>query len=155
MGARVDGLPDDAIRDILVSVRRVAVVGCSPKPLRPSNEVLGVLINRGYETFPVNPGHAGARIGGRLVFARLADVPAPVEMVDVFRRSEAVGAVVDEALALDPLPRVVWMQLGVVDQAAAGRARAKGVTVVMNRCPAIELRRLGVAGPSPKGSAPG
>jgi predicted CoA-binding protein len=145
---RIDGLCDETIRDILTSVRRVAVVGASPNPLRPSHDVLGVLINRGYETFPVNPRHAGARIGGRLVYARLADVPAPVDMVDVFRNPAAVGGVVDEALALDPLPRVVWMQLGVIDEAAAGRARARGVTVVMNRCPAIELRRLGVTGPA-------
>ncbi len=148
----IDGLADTEIRDILTSVRRIAVVGASPNPLRPSHEVLGVLINRGYETFPVNPGHAGARIGGRLVFARLADLPVAIDMVDVFRNSSAAAAVVDEALALDPLPRVIWMQLGVINEAAAERARAGGVTVVMNRCPAIELRRLGVSGPSSLGS---
>jgi predicted CoA-binding protein len=144
----IDGLDDATIRDILAMARRIAVVGASPNPLRPSNDVLGVLINRGYETYPVNPGHAGARIGGRLVFARLADVPVAIDMVDVFRNSAAAGGAVDDALALDPLPRVIWMQLGVVNQEAAWRARLKGVTVVMNRCPAIELRRLGVAGPS-------
>ncbi len=143
--AAVDGLSDAVIREILTEVRRIAVVGASPNPLRPSNDVLGVLINRGYETFPVNPGHAGALIGGRRVFARLADVPFPIDMVDVFRNSAAAGDAVDAALALDPLPRVIWMQLGVINEAAAVRARAKGVTVVMNRCPAIELRRLGVA----------
>ena len=148
----IDGLADTEIRDILTSVRRIAVVGASPNPLRPSHEVLGALINRGYETFPVNPGHAGARIGGRLVFARLADLPVAIDMVDVFRNSSAAAAVVDEALALDPLPRVIWMQLGVINEAAAERARAGGVTVVMNRCPAIELRRLGVSGPSSLGS---
>ena len=98
----VDGLDDATIRDILTSVRRIAVVGASPKPMRPSNEVLGVLIDRGYETFPVNPGHAGALIRGRPVFARLADLPAPVDMVDVFRNSAAAGGAVDDALALDP-----------------------------------------------------
>jgi uncharacterized protein len=144
----IDGLDDATIRDILTTVRRIAVVGASPNPLRPSNDVLGVLINRGYETYPVNPSHAGARIGGRLVFARLADVPVAIDMVDVFRNSAAAGGAVDDALALDPLPRVIWMQLGVVNQEAARRARLKGVTVVMNRCPAIELRRLGAAGPS-------
>ena len=82
------------------------------------------------------------------MFARLADVPVPIDMVDVFRNSAAAGDAVDDALALDPLPRVIWMQLGVINEAAAGRARAKGVSVVMNRCPAIELRRLHVAGPS-------
>ncbi len=146
--AAVDGLDDTAIREILTGVRRIAVVGASPNPLRPSHDVLGVLINRGYETFPINPGHAGALIGGRRVFARLADVPVPIDMVDVFRNSAAAGDAVDDALALDPLPRVIWMQLGVINEAAAGRARAKGVSVVMNRCPAIELRRLHVAGPS-------
>ncbi len=145
--AAVDGLDDTAIREILTGVRRIAVVGASPNPLRPSHDVLGVLINRGYETFPINPGHAGALIGGRRVFARLADVPVPIDMVDVFRNSAAAGDAVDDALALDPLPRVIWMQLGVINEAAAGRARAKGVSVVMNRCPAIELRRLHVAGP--------
>ena len=138
----VDRLSDETIREILTSVRTIAVVGASANPARPSNEVLGFLIDRGYETFPVNPGHAGARIRGRLVSPRLADVPAPVDMVDVFRNSSAAGAVVDEALRLDPLPRAIWMQLGVINEAAAARARSRGVLVVMNRCPAIELRRL-------------
>ncbi len=145
--AAIDGLDDAAIRDILTTVRRIAVVGASPKPVRPSNEVLGALTERGYQTFPVNPGHVGALIRGRPVSGRLADLPSPVDMVDVFRNSAAAGAVVDVALALDPLPRVIWMQLGVVDHAAAERARARGVQVVMNRCPMIELRRLGLAGP--------
>ena len=144
----LDGLGDDAIRQILTSVRKIAVVGASPNPARPSNEVLGVLVDRGFETFPVNPGHAGALIRGRPVSARMADVPAPIDMVDVFRNSAAAGHVVDEALRLEPLPCVIWMQLGVINEEAARRARAKGVTVVMNRCPAIELRRLHVAGPS-------
>jgi len=138
----VDGLGDDAIRHILTNVRKIAVVGASPNPARPSNAVLGVLVDRGFETFPVNPGHAGALIRGRPVSARMADVPAPIDMVDVFRNSAAAGHVVDEALRLEPLPCVIWMQLGVINEEAARRARAKGVTVVMNRCPAIELRRL-------------
>jgi uncharacterized protein len=143
----VDGLGDDEIRDILTTVRRIAVVGASPNPARPSNDVLGILIDRGFETFPVNPGHAGALIRGRRVSARLADVPGPIDMVDVFRNSAAAGGVVDEALRLDPLPRVVWMQVGVINEDAARRAREKGVTVVMNRCPSIELRRLSVRRP--------
>jgi uncharacterized protein len=138
----VDGLGDDAIRQILTSVRTIAVVGASPNPARPSNDVLGVLIDRGFETFPVNPFHTGALIRGRPVSARVADVPAPIDMVDVFRNSAAAGGVVEEALRLDPLPRVIWMQLGVINEEAARRARATGVTVIMNRCPAIELRRL-------------
>lgn len=137
-----DGLPDEAIRDILTSVRTIAVVGASPNRARPSNGVLAFLIRRGYETWPVNPGHAGGLIHGRPVSARLADVPAQIDMVDIFRNSDAAGGVVDAALALDPPPRVIWMQLGVVNEAAAARARAKGVTVVMNRCPHIETGRL-------------
>ena len=139
----VDGLDDAAIRDILTSVRRIAVVGASPNPARPSNDVLGFLIDRGYETYPVNPGHVGALIRGRKVVGRLADLPVAVDMIDIFRNSAAAGEAVDAALALEPPPRVVWMQLGVVNHAAAERARSRGVTVVMNRCPAIELRRIG------------
>jgi predicted CoA-binding protein len=138
----VDGLSDEAIRAILSGVRTIAVVGASPNPARPSNHVLGFLVDRGYETWPVNPGHPGAVIRGQPVSARLADVPARIEMVDVFRNSTAVGGVVDEALNLDPLPQVIWMQLGVINEEAAARARARGVTVVMNRCPSIETRRL-------------
>jgi uncharacterized protein len=143
--APVDGLSDDTIRSILRETRTIAVVGASANPARPSNEVLGVLIARGFETFPVNPGHVGALIRGRPVAARLADLSGPIDMVDVFRRSSAAGGVVDEALMLAPLPRVIWMQLGVIDEAAAARARAHGLTVVMDRCPAIEFRRLGIS----------
>ena len=138
----VDGLGDEAIRSILKGVRTIAVVGASPNPTRPSNDVLGFLIAKGFETYPVNPFHAGALLRGRMTFAQLADVPAPIDMVDVFRNSAAAGSVVDEALSLDPLPRVIWMQLGVVNEAAAERARARGVTVAMDRCPRIEFRRL-------------
>ena len=104
--------------------------------------MLGFLVAKGYETWPVNPGHVGALIRGRPVSARLRDVPARIDMVDVFRNSAAAGGMVDEALRLDPLPRVIWMQLGVINEEAAERARAKGVIVVMNRCPVIETRRL-------------
>jgi predicted CoA-binding protein len=131
----VDGLGDDAIRAILTSVRTIAVVGASPNPSRPSNDVLGFLTDKGFETYPVNPGHAGALIRGRPVSARLADVPVPIDMIDVFRNSPAAGGAVDEALMLKPLPRVIWMQLGVINEDAAQRARARGVTVVMDRCP--------------------
>jgi predicted CoA-binding protein len=140
--APIDGLGDGAIRAILKETRTIAVVGASPNTARPSNGVLGFLIAKGFETYPVNPGHAGALIRGRPVSARLVDVPARVDMVDVFRKSAAAGSVVDEALRIDPLPRVIWMQLGVIDEEAAERARAKGVSVVMNRCPKIEFGRL-------------
>ncbi len=138
----IDGLSDETIREILTSVRTIAVVGASPNPARPSNGVLGFLVAKGYQTWPVNPGHVGALIRGRPVSARLADVPARIDMVDVFRNSAAAAGAVDEALTLDPLPRVIWMQLGVINEEAAERARAKGAIVVMNRCPAIETRRL-------------
>ncbi len=138
----IDGVSDEEVRSILTGVSTIAVVGASPNPARPSNDILRFLIAKGFETFPVNPGHAGGLIRGRPTFARLADVPAAIDLVDVFRRPSAAGGMVDEALRLDPLPRVIWMQLGVVDEAAAKRARATGVTVVMNRCPRIEFRRL-------------
>lgn len=145
--AAADGVSDERVREILTSVRTVAVVGASPNPARPSNEVLGFLIARGFATYPVNPWRAGGLIRGRPTCARLADVPSAIDMVDVFRNSASAGGVVDEALALEPLPRVIWMQLGVVNEEAAERARKRGVTVVMNRCPAIEFRRLSIASP--------
>ena len=138
----IDGVSDEEVRSILTGVSTIAVVGASPNPARPSNDILGFLIAKGFETYPVNPGHAGGLIRGRKTYARLADVPAAIDMVDVFRNSAAAGGMVDEALRLDPLPRVIWMQLGVVDEGAAMRGRTKGVTVVMNRCPRIEFRRL-------------
>lgn len=134
---------DDAyLRGILGSVRTIAIVGASPKAERASHRVMGYLQGRGYRTVPVNPGQAGQTILGETVYASLADIPEPVDMVDVFRNSEAAGGVVDEALALSPLPAAIWMQLDVVDAAAAGRAEAAGVKVVMDRCPAIEIPRL-------------
>jgi predicted CoA-binding protein len=138
----VYGVGDETVREILTSVRTIAVVGASPNPARPSNEVLGFLIAKGFETYPVNPWRAGGLIRGRPTYARLADVPAALDMVDVFRNSAAAGGAVDEALGLDPLPGVIWMQLGVANEEAAERARERGVTVVMNRCPKIEFGRL-------------
>jgi len=134
---------DHTIRAILTGSRTIAVVGASPKPERPANIVMRYLIAAGYRVVPVNPGHAGDEILGRPAFGRLADVPVPIDVVDVFRRREALGAVVDEALALKPLPKVIWMQLGLRDDDAASRAEAAGLTVVMDRCMRIEHRRLG------------
>lgn len=138
----IDGLDDATIQLVLTGTRRIAVVGASAKSWRPSNGVLGFLVGKGYDVTPVNPGLAGQSIHGRPVVARLADA-APVEMVDVFRNARAAGAVVDEAIAVGA--RVVWMQLGVIDEAAAARGRAAGLTVVMDRCPVIEWRRLGLS----------
>jgi predicted CoA-binding protein len=129
------------IRDILSSVKSIAVVGWSPKPDRPSHGVAAFLKRRGYRVIPVNPGQAGQEALGETVVATLAEA-GPVDMVDIFRRSEEAGAVVDQAIAAGA--KVVWMQLGVIDEAAADRARASGLQVVMDRCPAIEIPRLGL-----------
>jgi predicted CoA-binding protein len=118
------------------------MVGASANTARPSFFVLKYLSERGFTMLPINPGLAGGAILGLEVYASLAEAPGPIDMVDIFRNSDAAGAVVDEALALDPLPRVIWMQLGVRNDAAAARAEAKGVQVVMNRCPKIEYGRL-------------
>jgi uncharacterized protein len=136
-------MPSDAeIREILTSVRTIAVVGWSPKADRPSHGVARFLADKGYRVIPVNPGQAGQSALGTTVRASLSDIDEPVDMVDIFRRSEEAGAVVDEALATFPKLKAVWMQLGVEDQAAAARAVAKGVMAVMNHCPAIEIPRL-------------
>ena len=137
-----DKYPDPYLRDILTSVRTIAVVGASPRHERPSHRVMAYLQRRGYRTIPVNPYAAGTTINGETVYARLADVPEPIDMVDVFRRTEMAGDVVDQAIAVGA--KIVWMQLGVRDDDAAARAEAHGLKVVMNRCPAIEIPRLGL-----------
>ncbi|MCW5695527.1 MAG: CoA-binding protein [Bauldia sp.] len=137
------GYPDDGlIRDVLQRVRTIAVVGASPNPARPSHGVLRFLLAAGYNAIPVNPGHDGHHIAGQLVYARLADIPEPIDMVDVFRQPAALPALVDEVLALSPRPHVLWTQLGVINPAATDRAAAAGMTVVIDRCPAIEYPRL-------------
>lgn len=135
--------PDTTILAILRDTRRIGLVGASANPDRPSAEVLRWLLGRGYDVTAVNPGLSGTLFGAPVV-AQLADLAAPVDMVDVFRNSEAAGAVVDEVLALPWRPKVIWMQLGVVNPGAAARAEAAGITVVMDRCPVIEAGRLGV-----------
>jgi len=137
----IDGQTDETIRGILTATRRIAVVGASDKAWRPSHGVFGFLVARGYDATPVNPMLVGQTIHGRAVLATLAEA-VPLEMVDIFRASANAGAAVDDTIRLRA--RVVWMQLGVVDEAAADRARAAGITVVMDRCPVIEVRRLGL-----------
>ena len=140
-------MPDDArddttIRRILTDVKTIALVGWSPKPDRPSHRVAAYLKARGYRVIPVNPGQAGQDSGlGEVVRGSLAEV-GPVDMVDIFRRSEEVGPVVDAAMVSGA--KVIWMQLGVENDEAAAKARAAGMEVVMNRCPAIEIPRLGM-----------
>ena len=130
---------DTAIRDLLLRTRRIAVVGASARPDRPSHGVAGFLLARGYDVTPVNPGLAGQTLHGRAVAASLEEA-GPLDLVDIFRRSSEAGAVVDAAIRLGA--KSVWMQLGVIDEAAAERARDAGLAVVMDRCPAIEWRRL-------------
>jgi predicted CoA-binding protein len=137
----LDHQTDEAIRAILLSTRRIALVGASAKPWRPSHGVMRFLLDHGYDVTPVNPGLEGQQIHGQTVAARL-DGAAPLDMVDVFRNSAHVGPVVDDAIRLGA--KVIWMQLGVIDQQAADRARAAGIAVVMDRCPVIEVRRLGL-----------
>ena len=140
-----DRYSDALIASVLDGTRTVALVGASNNPARPSHGVMAWWLRRGVRVFPVNPGLAGGEILGQPVFAELADLPGSIDLVDVFRNSDAAGGVADEALALSPLPRTIWMQLGVRDDAAAARAEAAGLTIVMDRCPAIEAARLASA----------
>ena len=137
-----DAYDNSYISGILNGVKTIAVVGASANDVRPSYFVTKYLIDKGFELFPVNPGQAGREILGRMTYARLADIPVAIDMVDVFRASDAVPGIVDEVLALDPLPKVLWTQLTVRHDAAAARAEAAGISVVMNRCPKIEYARL-------------
>ena len=138
---------DDYIRGIFVRVKTIALVGASPRPDRPSNRVMAFLQRKGFRVIPVNPQAAGQTIHGEKVAASLSDIAEPIDMVDIFRRSSEVAPVVDEAIAKHA--KIVWMQLGVRDDRAAAKAEAAGLDVVMNRCPAIEMPRLGISGPAP------
>ena len=137
-----DSYSDSYIRGILNRVKSIAMVGASERENRPSYFAFKYLLERGYTMIPVNPGQAGETILGRRVYARLADVPEPIDMVDIFRNSRYAPAIVAEALALKPRPQVIWMQLGVRSDEAAALAEANGLKVVMNRCPKIEYGRL-------------
>ncbi len=137
-----DSYSDELIRTVLTNTKVIAVVGLSNNETRASHSVTRFLNSRGYRTIGVNPGLAGKTVANSPVYATLAEVSEPVDMVDVFRNSEDAGAAVDEALQMTPLPKYIWMQLGVYNEAAAARAEAKGVAVIMNRCPAIEIPRV-------------
>jgi uncharacterized protein len=137
-----DSYSDSYIRGILNTVKSIAMVGASEKENRPSYFAFKYLLERGYHMIPVNPGRAGETMLGRKTYARLADIPEPVDMVDVFRAARFAVTIVQEALALTPRPQVIWMQLGVRNDEAAALAEANGLKVVMDRCPKIEYGRL-------------
>lgn len=137
-----DAYNDTYIRGILNSVKTIAMVGFSPKENRPSYFAFKYLLERGYRVIPVNPGQAGKSVLGQKIYARLSEIPEPVDMVDIFRGSEHVLPIVAEALTLTPRPQVIWMQLTIRNDAAAKLAEDAGLKVVMNRCPKIEYGRL-------------
>jgi len=134
---------DADIKALLESARTIALVGASDRPDRPSYGVMAALQRHGYRVIPVNPQITGEHVHGEFVFRDLDQLGDPIDIVDIFRRSDAVGEIVDQAIAIGA--KAVWMQLGVVDQQAAARAEAAGLQVVMDRCPAIDIPRLGVA----------
>jgi uncharacterized protein len=137
-----DAYSDDYLRRVLTRTHTIAVVGASPNPARPVYDVMAYLLRAGFHVIPVNPGQEGQEILGQQVYASLADIPEPIDVVDVFRRQDALAGVVDEALALNPLPKAVWMQLDLRDDAAAAKAEAAGLDVVMDRCIKIEHAAL-------------
>jgi predicted CoA-binding protein len=137
-----DTYDDNYIRGILDGVKTIAMVGASPVNVRPSYFAFKYLAQRGYDMIPVNPGQVGKSLMGKPFVASLAEIDRPVDMVDIFRNSDAALQLVKDALALDPLPKVIWMQLGVRNDEASALAEAAGLKVVMNRCPKIEYGRL-------------
>src|SRR6195952_1484680 len=137
-----DSYPDAYIREILGGVKTIAMVGASPQNVRPSYFAFKYLAERGYDMIPVNPGHVGKSLVGKPFVASLRDIDRPIDMVDIFRNADHVMPVLDEVLTLSPLPKVLWLQLGVRNDEAAAKAEAAGMKVVMNRCPKIEYGRL-------------
>ena len=137
-----DSYPDSTIRGILNTVKTIAMVGASAKDNRPSYFAFKYLLERGYRMIPVNPGLAGKDLLGQRIYARLGEIPEPIDMVDIFRAAPYALPIVEEALTLKPKPQVIWMQLGVRNDEAAALAEAGGMKVVMNRCPKIEYGRL-------------
>src|SRR6201985_3654932 len=137
-----DAYSDDYIRGILNNVKSIAMVGASPVNVRPSYFAFKYLAQRGYDMIPVNPGHVGKSLLGKPFVGSLAEIGRPVDMIDIFRNSSHIMPVVEEALKLAPLPKIIWMQLGARDDEAAAKAEPAGLKVVMNRCPKIEYGRL-------------
>lgn len=137
-----DSYSDKYIRGILHNTRTIAIVGASANSVRPSYFVVKYLLAKGYTVYPVNPGHAGRLICGVETYAHLGEVPGPIDIVDIFRAVEAVPGIMADVLRLEPLPKTVWMQLGIRDDAVAELAEMAGMDVVMNRCPKIEYGRL-------------
>jgi predicted CoA-binding protein len=137
-----DAYDDAWLREVLSETKTIAVLGASPNPARPSNQILAYLLAHGYDATPINPGHAGGKILGRDAYGMLADLPAPVDMIDVFRGPEHLAGVVDEVLALPWKPKSIVFQLGLRDDRAAARAEAAGIKVVQDRCIKIEHTRL-------------
>jgi predicted CoA-binding protein len=137
-----DAYSDDYIRAILNDVKTIAMVGASPQNVRPSYFAFKYLAERGYDMIPINPGQVGKSLVGKPFVASLRAIDRPIDMIDIFRGSDHIMPLVDEALTLDPLPKVIWLQLGVRNDAAAAKAEAAGIKVVMNRCPKIEYGRL-------------
>lgn len=133
---------DTLLKDVLRRTHSIAVVGVSTNPVRPSYYVARYLSLKGYRVIPVNPGHAGKELFGETIRANLSDIDVPVDMIDIFRRPEAVPEIVDEALAVFPTLQTIWMQIGVEHAEAAAKAEARGLTVIQNRCPKIEYQRL-------------
>ena len=133
---------DEDIRELLTGARTIAMVGASDRPNRPSYGVMGILQDHGYRVLPVNPQITGEHVHGEFVWRELAQIGMPIDIVDIFRRPEAAGDAVDQAIFVGA--KAVWMQIGVIDEDAAARAEAAGLKVVMDRCPAIEIRRLGI-----------
>ena len=141
-----DGLSDADIRSIFEKVRVIALIGASTNPEKPSNYVGAFLQQKGYRVIPINPGATGQEINGEKTYASLADIPEKIDMVDVFRPADAAPGIVDDVLALEDRPSVIWLQSGIVNDEAAEKARAAGITFVQDRCPRIEIPRLAIAG---------